>query len=136
MIGVSWNYPVFKFFVEEVEARSGNVAAGSILLEPVLSFHSCVSYRWLCSSFLYLVQIHIAIYETIESHHWKTTLSTMPSRVTIFSKCAFLHSTPLCWRAGVQYRSFGGCRGDLNAYHFSSLHITLLNPSSRSIYHI
>ena len=68
-----WNYTISKFLLEKVEATSGDMTAGSILLEPVLLSRSYVPYRWPDSYFQYLVQIHIAIHWTIEPHHWKAT---------------------------------------------------------------
>ena len=51
-----------QILLEKVEATSGDVTAGSILLEPVLLSRSYFHYRWPDSSLQYLVQIYIAIH--------------------------------------------------------------------------
>ena len=51
----------------------------------------------------------------------------------IFSLCAFLHATTSCWCAGVQYRSFCECEGDINTNNFSSVHFTLAKPNSGNV---
>ena len=100
MISVSWNYPIPKFLLEKVEATSGNMTAGSILLEPVLLSRSYVPYSWPITFFQYLVQIHIAIHWTIEPHHWKTTpVDNAHSSYDFFTVCfiAFKHFMLVCW---------------------------------------
>ena len=123
MIGVSWNYPISQYLFEEVEARSGNVAAGYILLESVLPSRNYVPYCWPYSSVEYILF-------TEPSNH-----ATGRQRLSnpVFSPSALLHSTTSCWYADAQYRQFCEWGGALNTNHFSSVHKTLSTQTSWNV---
>ena len=135
MIGVSWNYMISKFLFEAVEARSGNVAAGSILLEPVLSFRSYVTYRCAGHAVLSNTWLKYTSLLTEPSNHTtgRQGLLTNLTHAMIFSPFPLLHSITFYWCAGTQYRSFCEYGGDLNTNRFSSSHITISNHNSGSV---
>ena len=130
MIGVSWHYPISKSFLEEIEEKSGNVAAGFILLEPVLSSRSC---------FLSLAIQFFFIFDS-SRHRYSRNHRTTPLEDNVCWQCPpmpWFCCRTLAWNqqlhAGAQYRSCCECRGDLNTSPFSSVHITLSNHNSQTV---